>query len=66
MAGSYPNLLSLLKHNSESCATYLRGKAGITCNYIAGGCNVLANKDGVIEQNVHTDYSSTGFDTVED
>lgn len=34
----------------------------IECNYVSTGRNIISNKGGVGEQNLHSDYSGLGRD----
>ena len=58
----YPEMAKLFAENNEVCRKYLSRVSQIVCTHISGGRKFLANKDGVDEQNVHTDYDPNGLE----
>ena len=56
--GGLPTIINdFIDQNAQLCSNHLEKRSIIDCTYVAKGKNILANIDGVKEQNIHTDYN---------
>ena len=62
LKNDFPQLHLLFEKNNDLCSRYLSYTSEIDCIYKSVGRNILANKKGVPEQYMHSDYSASGFD----